>query len=99
LNAVILPVVYDYNLDATPQWKQASIRHALGLDANASVSDWIRQLNRDLNLPASLSDMGVTPAMVDGLVQGALQDHSNASNPKPLAEHDYRALFASLIDG
>jgi len=99
LNAVILPVVYDYNLDATPPWKQASIRHALGLDANASVSDWIRQLNRDLNLPASLSDMGVTLAMVDGLVQGALQDHSNASNPKPLAEHDYRALFASLIDG
>lgn len=97
LNALLLPIVYETNQDAIPAWKQTKIRTALGLAPDASVADYIRQLNASLNLPASLSAMGVTAEHLPALVQGALKDHSNGTNPKPLSEADYVRLFNAML--
>lgn len=97
LNALLLPIVYETNQDAIPAWKQEKIRLALGLEPGASVSDYIRQLNSDLKLPTSLSAMGVTPEHLPALVQGAVKDHSNGTNPKPLSEADYLRLFSAMM--
>ncbi|MFY9346592.1 MAG: iron-containing alcohol dehydrogenase [Orrella sp.] len=97
LNALLLPIVYETNQDAIPQWKQTKIRTALGIEPNASVADYIRQLNASLNLPASLGAMGVTAKHLPALVQGAVKDHSNGTNPKPLNEADYVRLFNAML--
>lgn len=97
LNALLLPIVYETNQDAIPAWKQEKIRLALGLESGASVSDYIRQLNSDLKLPTSLSAMGVKPEHLPALVQGAVKDHSNGTNPKPLSEADYLRLFSAMM--
>jgi 4-hydroxybutyrate dehydrogenase len=97
LNALLLPIVYETNQDAIPEWKQTKIRAALGLAPDASVADYIRQLNASLHLPASLSAMGVTAEHLPALVQGAVKDHSNGTNPKPLSEADYVRLFNAML--
>ena len=97
LNALLLPIVYETNQDAIPQWKQTKIRTALVIEPNASVADYIRQLNASLNLPASLGAMGVTAKHLPALVQGAVKDHSNGTNPKPLNEADYVRLFNAML--
>lgn len=97
LNALLLPIVYETNQDAIPEYKQDKIRAALGLEPGASVSDYIRQLNAALKLPTSLSEMGVTAQHLPALVQGAVKDHSNGTNPKPLSEADYVRLFGEML--
>jgi 4-hydroxybutyrate dehydrogenase len=97
LNALLLPIVYETNQDAIPEWKQTKIRSALGIAPNASVADYIRQLNAALNLPTSLGAMGVTTEHLPALVQGAVKDHSNGTNPKPLSEADYVRLFSAML--
>jgi hypothetical protein len=97
LNAVLLPIVYETNLDAIAPWKQDKIRLALGLTPDASVSDYIRELNAALNLPETLSAMGVKPEHLPALIKGAVKDHSNATNPKPLVEADYVRLFNAMM--
>ncbi len=97
LNALLLPIVYETNQDAIPQWKQTKIRSALGITPDASVAEYIRQLNASLNLPTSLGALGVTAEHLPALVQGAVKDHSNGTNPKPLREADYVRLFNQML--
>jgi 4-hydroxybutyrate dehydrogenase len=97
LNAMLLPIVYETNLDAIPNWKQDKIRVALRLKKSDTVQDFVRELNATLKLPTRLSELGVTTEHIPGLVQGALKDHSNATNPKPLGEKDYFRLFTDMI--
>jgi hypothetical protein len=97
LNALLLPIIYETNQDAIPQWKQTKIRAALGIAPDASVAGYIRQLNASLNLPTSLVAMGVTAEHLPALVQGAIKDHSNGTNPKPLSEADYVRLFNAML--
>jgi 4-hydroxybutyrate dehydrogenase len=97
LNAMLLPIVYETNLDAIAPWKQAKIRLALGLKEEESVSDYVRSLNAALKLPTRLSDLGVTAQHIPALVQGAVKDHSNATNPKPLGQADYVRLFNAML--
>jgi alcohol dehydrogenase class IV len=44
-----------------------------------------------------LSDLGVTAQHIPALVQGAVKDHSNATNPKPLSQADYVRLFSAML--
>jgi alcohol dehydrogenase class IV len=94
---MLLPIVYETNLDAIAPWKQAKIRLALGLKEEESVSDYVRSLNAALKLPTRLSDLGVTAKHIPALVQGAVKDHSNATNPKPLGQADYVRLFNAML--
>lgn len=97
LNALLLPIIYETNLDVIPMCKQDKIKAALKLKKNDTVQDYIRALNASLKLPKRLSTLGVTSQHIPSLVQGALKDHSNATNPKPLGEQDYFRLFTAMI--
>jgi len=97
LNAVLLPIVYETNRDAIPEWKQDKIRRALDIAPSTSVAQYIRRLNADLHLPTNLSEMGVRPEHIPALVEGAVKDHSNGTNPKALTEADYVRLFNAML--
>ena len=51
-------------------------------------------LLRELGLPGSLREMGVTPAEVESVRDGVLRDHSCASNPRPLGRADVERLLS-----
>ncbi|WP_207483209.1 iron-containing alcohol dehydrogenase [Arenibaculum pallidiluteum] len=96
LNAVIMPAVLRFNAPAAPE-KFARLRAALGLPEGADLADAVARLTERLGLPGSLRAMGVDPAVLPRMVEGALADHSAATNPRPATAEDYAALFAEAM--
>ena len=96
LNAVILPHLLRFNASACER-KYEGLRAAMGLSAGADLSQAIVDLNADLGLPASLTEMGLTQDDCEPLVEWAFEDHSTATNGRPLTEDDLRQLFASSL--
>ena len=96
LNAVILPAVLRFNAGHTGD-KYDKLRSAMGLTASADVATAIEELNRRLELPANLREMGVPDAVLPRMIDGAVADHSTASNPRPADAKDHASLFAEAM--
>ena len=97
LNAVILPAVLRFNESYCTK-KFADLKAAMGVPNGTSLDRFIENLNQKLNLPKSLSAMGVTPEIIPAMVEGALKDHSSASNPRPLNKKDFELLFEEALN-
>lgn len=97
LNAVILPAVLRFNESYCTK-KFADLKAAMGVPNDTSLDRFIENLNQKLNLPKSLSAMGVTPEIIPAMVEGALKDHSSASNPRPLNKKDFEILFEEALN-
>jgi 4-hydroxybutyrate dehydrogenase len=96
LNAVIMPAVLRYNESHAVE-KYARLRQAIGLAPGADVASAIDALNRSLGLPRSLSEMGVPRECLPAMIDGAVRDHSTATNPRPMQASDYEALFEAVF--
>lgn len=96
LNAVILPAVLRFNAGHAGD-KYERLATAMGLPAGADLADAIEALNERLGLPANLRQMGVTDDIVPRMVEGAVADHSTASNPRPVDAAGYETLFAAAM--
>ena len=97
LNAVLLPPVLRAN-QAHTQDKYARLAAAMGLPQGADLADEIAALNQRLGIPSRLSDMGVTRAMLPRVVEGALADHSHATNPFQPTAAQYAEILASVME-
>jgi 4-hydroxybutyrate dehydrogenase len=91
LNAVILPAVLRYNRSHAAD-KCEALERALGVPAGG-LPEFIESLNEGIGMPPSLRAMGVTDDMIPRMVEGAMKDHSTATNPRPLAKEDFVELF------
>jgi 4-hydroxybutyrate dehydrogenase len=97
LNAVIMPAVLRYN-ESFAEEKYGRLKAALGLPPTADLAEFITQLNSTLGLPRSLSEMGVPADCLPKMVDGAVKDHSSATNPRPMEAADYERLFAEVMN-
>ncbi len=88
LNAVLLPAVLRFNRSAIGE-KWARLTEILG----GAPDQQIAGLNRDLGLPESLSEMGVSENQLDSVAAAALLDHCHGTNPRIASEEDYRTLL------
>ena len=96
LNAVILPTVLRFNAGHVGD-KYDRLRDAMGLAAGADVAEAVEALNRRIGMPANLREMGVADEVLPRMVEGAVADHSNPSNPRPADAPDYERLFAEAM--
>ncbi|MFP3943671.1 MAG: iron-containing alcohol dehydrogenase, partial [Alphaproteobacteria bacterium] len=96
LNAVCLPHVLRYNADHVGG-KFGRIRKAAGLAPDTDLADYIAELNARIGLPGSLGEMGVTRDMMPGLVENAVGDLANLTNPRKCGPEDYETLFDRAI--
>lgn len=96
LNAVILPHALRFNEMACRE-KYVELRRAMALPADADLAAAIEALNKDLGLPATLAEMGVTWAECEALIGWAVADHSTATNGRPVGEDEFRDLFAASL--
>jgi alcohol dehydrogenase class IV len=95
LNAVILPAVLRFNRSHA-EAKCEALESALGV-TRGGLASYVESLNAAIGLPPSLRAMGVTEAMLPRMVEGAMKDHSTATNPRPLAREDFERLFEQAL--
>lgn len=98
LNAIWLPHVLRFNADA-PNMEEpyARIRTAMGLPAGADLGDAIAELNEDLGIPAGLKALGFDASRGAGVVKWAMKDLATFTNPKPLEQADFEALYEAAM--
>ena len=92
LNAVLLPAVLRFN-EPEAAAKYDAIRAALGLAAGTDLSVWIADLVKRLDMPGSLSEMGLRREVLPAIAEAATQDHSSATNPRQAKAADYLAML------
>lgn len=98
LNAVILPAVLRFNRSHAME-KCDALARALGIASGEALAGFIASLNAEIGLPPSLRAMGVEEEVLPRMVEGALADHSTATNPRPLSREDFERLFAEAMAG
>ncbi|MGE8687643.1 MAG: iron-containing alcohol dehydrogenase [Achromobacter sp.] len=92
LNAILLPAVIRYNRGAESvarEDKIARLSQAMGLPASIAIEDALVAKSQALQLPTGLGQLGVTEALFDRIVHGALADHSHRTNPREASAADY----------
>ena len=92
-NAVLLPVVLEYNRSAVaPRLADLSVQFGGG-----DVVDLVRGLNHRLGIAPRLRDYGVTEAVLPSLADKAIQDGCHQLNPRPCTREDLLALYRAAL--
>lgn len=103
-NAIILPYVMDFNLQARLE-KFATLAGLLGVNtagmstrqaAEAAVAA-VRQFNRDLGIPATLGEAGVKAKAIPSMAKTAMTSGNVAVNPRRTTLRDMERLFAAAV--
>ena len=106
LNAILLPAVVTVNAPQAAH-QYAQIARAAGLQGGAdtvavrNLKNALITLRRDLELPATLAQAGVSPrevwAKAGEIVRGTLQDPCCTTNPVKIQESTVRAVLSEVI--
>jgi 4-hydroxybutyrate dehydrogenase len=96
LNAIFLPHVLEFNMDACPE-KMDAMARIMGAQTRDRLPDACRQLIGELGLPLGLGELGLTEDDVTPLAAAAFKDHSTPPNPKVATEADCLALYKAAL--
>lgn len=97
-NAIILPVILRFNLPGMEQ-KVKRMADAMGL-TDASVDAFIIEVERllnDINIPRSLSEIGVPADCASRIAEKAMQDSAAGTNPRTASRAEMELLVESAL--
>lgn len=104
LNAMFLPAVVRFNAPAESMQREhrlPRLAQAMGLpgcDAQGTeIAEALRAMNARLGLPRGLREMGVTEAVFERVIDGAMADHCHKTNPRLATRDDYREMLAASM--
>ena len=109
LNALFLPAVIRFNAGAPSVAKERRLqrmaeamrlelpRDADAIAAGEAVATAIEGLNARLGLPSGLAALGVTEALYEKVIDGAMADHCHGTNPRLASREDYRAMLEASM--
>jgi alcohol dehydrogenase len=105
-NATLLPFVMKFNLPACPE-KMANIARALGEDtSNLSIKeaaklaiDAVIGLNKKLNIPSNIKDLGVTLDVLPKLVEDSMRSGNVLINPRLTTAKDIKGIIENAYNG
>jgi alcohol dehydrogenase class IV len=100
LNALFLPAVIHFNAGAESVQKERRLQRmaqAMHLDSAGDLGDAIRDMNARLGLPKGLAEVGVTPALFEKIIDGAMADHCHKTNPRLASRDDYKAMLEASM--
>jgi 4-hydroxybutyrate dehydrogenase len=88
-NAVLLPVVLDFNRPAAA----TRIDDLAALFGGGDAAERVRELNAKIGIAPRLRDWGVTEDILPKLADKAIQDGCHQLNPRPCSREDLLALY------
>jgi alcohol dehydrogenase class IV len=98
-NALLLPTVLRYNQPAVAA-RMADLARVAGLTASTDAStgatsliEGVEVLNRDIDLPTRLRELGIGEDQLPEMAALAIQDGCHQLNPRPCTEADLLALY------
>lgn len=103
-NAIILPVVMEYNAPATGE-KYRDIAVAMGVEeaknmpieeARKAAVNAVRNLSEDVGIPANLKDI-VKEEDLDFLAKSAYADACRPGNPRETSVEEIKQLYKSML--
>lgn len=103
-NAIILPVVMEYNAPATGE-KYRDIAVAMGVEEAKNMSieearkaavNAVRKLSEDVGIPANLKDI-VKEEDLDFLAKSAYADACRPGNPRETSVEEIKQLYKSML--
>ncbi len=97
LNAILMPPVLRVNASAPAAAEKIRRLEAVTDTKGMSLADALDELNRRLNVPTKLSDLGVTRSVFAWTCERALADHSHQTNPRNLTHQDYVDILESVM--
>ena len=107
-NAIFLPYVIDFNKKNCMD-RYATIARTLGLAGNTdeelvdSLTDMIKQMNKNMNIPLTLREYGITEedfyANVERIAHNAVLDACTGSNPRPINDEEMKKLYTCTFTG
>ncbi len=92
LNAVLLPPVLRFN-EVVCATTYPRLRQAVGLKEGGDVANFMAQFAERLEIPMSLSALGVPERILSEVAKAAMLDHTHATNARPATEADYNAML------
>ncbi|WP_413733450.1 lactaldehyde reductase [Sodalis sp. RH21] len=104
-NAILLPYIMEYNAAQTGE-KFRHIAVAMGVDAALSLPieqarkaaiDAVKQLCKDVNIPARLRDVGLLEADIPALAEAAFADVCTGGNPRETNVDDIQKLYRNVF--
>lgn len=96
-NAVCMPAVLKFNADAVRERFGAASAY-LGIEGGFDgFCAYVDELNASVNVPKSLTEMGVSDPDLDALTDAALRDPSTGGNPVEMTKDNTRALFEAVL--
>ncbi len=96
-NAVVMSNVLVFNRPAIEGHLDAAAAY-LGIDGGyAGFCGWIEQLTTLLQIPSSLTELGVTDPDLDWLTARALTDPTTGGNPVKMTPENTRALYERCL--
>jgi alcohol dehydrogenase len=103
-NAILLPHIQQYNAQVVPE-RLADVAKALGVNitelsaeqAAEAGLEAIRQLSKDVNIPAGLEGLGVKADDFNVLAENALNDACGFTNPKQASHSEIVEILASAM--
>lgn len=104
-NAIILPTVMAYNAPTTGD-KYKYIAQAMGVKGTENMTqeeyrkaaiDAVKQLSKDVHIPATLSEVGVKEEDLDFLSESAYADACRPGNPRDTSVAEIKTLYQSML--
>ncbi len=92
LNAVLLPPVLRFN-EVVCATTYPRLHQAVGLKEGGDVANFMAQFAERLEIPMSLSALGVPERILSEVAKAAMLDHTHATNARPATEADYNAML------
>jgi alcohol dehydrogenase class IV len=105
-NAALLPFVMKYNLPACPE-KMSDIARALGedvdhlpvMEAADQAAEAVIRLNKLMNIPTNIKDLGVTLDVLPKLVEDSMRSGNVLINPRLTTAKDIKKIIENAYHG
>lgn len=88
-NAILLPVVLEFNRSAVPE----RVLHLAAFFGGGDAAERVRELNRIVSIKPRLRDWGVSESILPALASQAVQDGCHQLNPRPCTREDLLELY------